>query len=124
MEIGQTYTSSRLVTAEMLAINVGSGDLPVLATPAMIALMENAAMLCVSDSIPADSTTVGGHMNCSHLHPTAEHQTIKATATLVAIEGRKLTFHVVASDDKGMISEGTHVRFVVGRERFMSNLQK
>ncbi len=122
MQVGQTHSSETLVTADLLATNVGSGDLRVLSTPAMMALMENAAMLCVAPSLPDDSTTVGSRMNSSHLRPTAEGQTITATATLLNIEGRKLTFAVTASDGKGIIGEGTHVRYIVNRQRFMANL--
>ncbi len=122
METGLTYTSEATVTADKLAVNVGSGDLGVLATPMMVALMENAAMLCVADSLPIDATTVGGRIDCSHLRPTAVNQTIKATATLTAVEGRKLTFRVTAYDAKGIIGEGTHIRYVVNRQSFMAGL--
>ncbi len=122
MEAGLTYTSTTAVTPDRLAGHVGSGDLPVLSTPAMLALMENAAMLCVAAHIPDGSTTVGSHISCAHLRPTAEGQTIRATATLTAIEGRKLTFRVEASDATGTIGEGTHVRHIVDRRHFLARL--
>ncbi len=122
MQVGQTHSSETLVTADLLATSMGSGDLCVLSTPAMMALMENAAMLCVSPSLPDGNTTVGSHIVCSHLRPTAEGETITATATLLSIEGRKLTFAATASDSKGVIGEGTHVRHIVNRQRFMTIL--
>ena len=67
IEIGQKYTSELTVTDAVTAIKVGSGDLPVLATPMMMALMENAAMLAVKDELPDGCTTVGGHIESSHL---------------------------------------------------------
>lgn len=122
MKIGQTYTSQLLVEERHLAINVGSGDLPVLATPVMVMLMENAAMKSVADTIADDETTVGARVSVSHLRPTPLADTVNATATLVEIDGRKLTFRVIAEDSKGLVGEGTHVRYIVNRERFVSKI--
>ena len=122
MKIGQMYTSQLLVEERHLAINVGSGDLPVLATPVMVMLMENAAMKSVADTIADDETTVGAQVSVSHLRPTPLADTVNATATLVEIDGRKLTFRVIAEDSKGLVGEGTHVRYIVNRERFVSKI--
>lgn len=122
MEIGKKFVSTMVVEERHLACQVGSGDLRVLATPVMLALMENAAMLCVADQLDAESTTVGGHIAASHLKPTGIGHTVTATAELTAAEGRKLTFKVSASDEEGLIGEGEHLRFVVGRERFMKKV--
>lgn len=123
METGISYTSQACVTEHLTAIHQGSGDLPVLATPAMVALMENAAMQCVATHLPSTETTVGSLIETTHLRPTPVGQDIRATATLTAIEGRKLTFRVETSDAKGTIGEGTHVRYIVSRERFMEKLK-
>ena len=123
MEIGKKFVSTMVVEERHLACQVGSGDLRVLATPVMLALMENAAMLCVADQLDAESTTVGGHIAASHLKPTGIGHTVTATAELTAAEGRKLTFKVSASDEEGLIGEGEHLRFVVGRERFMKKVK-
>lgn len=122
MEIGQTYTSTLQVSEKDLAINIGSGDLRVLATPAMMALMENAAMKAVKDTVGEGNTTVGSYIESTHLKPTALGKTVKATATLTAIDGRKLTFSVTASDEDGIIGEGTHVRYIVNVSKFMGKL--
>lgn len=122
MKIGQTYTLQLLVEERHLAINVGSGDLPVLATPVMVMLMENAAMKSVADTIADDETTVGAQVSVSHLRPTPLADIVNATATLVEIDGRKLTFRVIAEDSKGLVGEGTHVRYIVNRERFVSKI--
>ena len=122
MEIGLTYTNELKVTDELTAAHVGSGDLPVLATPIMIALMENAAMNAVIDELDDESTTVGASVEATHLRPTPLDDIVKATATLEAVEGRKLTFKIVARDSKGIIGECTHVRYIVNIEKFMSKL--
>lgn len=123
MNIGKCYTSQTIVTADKCASTVGSGDLDVFATPAMVALMENAAMLCVASDLEEGSTTVGSAITTSHLRPSPIGATVEATATLTAVEGRKLSFKVVATDEKGVIGEGEHTRFVVDRVKFMAKLQ-
>ncbi len=121
METGLTYTSTVVVSKENVAATMGSGDLNVFATPAMVALMENAAMSAVADELPEGSTTVGAMMNTTHIKPSAVGDTVSA-AVLKEVEGRKLTFEVRAQDSKGVIGEGTHVRYIVDKEKFMSKL--
>jgi len=104
------------------ASQVGSGDMDVLATPMMLALMENAAMLAVDQDLPEGSTTVGAYIESSHVKPTPVGAEVYAMAELVKIEGRKLEFHVVAKQDDDVIGEGHHIRYVVDRERFLSKL--
>lgn len=122
LETGLTHTSSLTVTEALTAKAMGSGDLPVLATPAMMALMENAAMTAVVPELPEGSTTVGGHIESSHLKPTPVGAEVKAEATLTKIDGRKLYFTVKAMQGDTVIGESTHLRFIVDREKFMSKL--
>lgn len=122
LEAGLSARSTTTVTAENTAAAMGSGDLPVFATPAMVALMEHAAMEAVAGELPAGSTTVGSEMNASHLKPSKLGAEITATAVLTAVEGRKLTFNVGARDEGGVIGEGVHIRYIVDRERFMAKL--
>ena len=119
---GLNYTSRTEVTLANCAVTAGSGDLEVFATPSMVALMENAAMNAVAAALPEGSTTVGAQMNTTHIKPSAIGAEVTATATLTAVEGRKLTFAVKAEDDKGTIGEGTHVRYVVDKVKFMAKL--
>ena len=122
METGLSYTSTLVVTQEKTALAVGSGDMPVLATPMMMALMENAAMLAVAPQLAEGETTVGGQIESSHLAPTAVGKTVSATATLVKAEGRKLFFEIEAYEGEKFLGKGTHLRFIVGRERFMGKV--
>ena len=122
LETGLTHTSSLTVTEALTAKAMGSGDLPVLATPAMMALMENAAMTAVAPELPEGSTTVGGHIESSHLKSTPVGAEVKAEATLTKVDGRKLYFTVKAMQGDTVIGEGTHLRFIVDREKFMSKL--
>lgn len=123
METGLSFTSSLKVEKQHTALEMGSGDLEVLATPTMVALMENAAMKAVANDLSEEETTVGGMMNTTHIKPSAIGEEISATAVLVEVEGKKLTFSVEAKDSKGnVIGQGTHIRFIVNRERFLSKL--
>ncbi len=122
MEIGLKYQSRVVVSEDNTALNLGSGDMEVFATPAMIALMENAAMNAVAEHLDAGATTVGTMMKSSHIKASAVGATITAEAELVAVEGRRLCFVVKAWDEKGTIGEGEHERFIVDRERFLSKL--
>lgn len=120
---GLKYTSKVVVTEAVCASAVGSGGLDVFATPSMVALMENAAMNAVAPFLPEGSTTVGSEISTTHVKPSPLGAEIQATATLTAVEDRKLTFDVEACDGNGTIGKGTHVRFIVDVERFMSKLK-
>ena len=114
MEKGLTYTSKVKVTQANTALALGSGDMEVFATPALVALMENAAMKAVQPELAFIETT--------HVKPSALGEEVSATAVLENVEGRKLAFKVTASDTKGVVGEATHIRYIVDRERFMSKL--
>lgn len=122
LEKGLSARSAATVAAGNTAAAMGSGDLAVFATPAMVALMENAAMTAVASELPEGSTTVGAEMNVTHIKPSGLGAEITATAVLTEVEGRKLTFNVGARDAEGMIGEGIHIRYVVDRAKFMAKL--
>ena len=115
--------SAATVAAGNTAAAMGSGDLAVFATPAMVALMENAAMTAVAGELPEGATTVGAEMNVTHIKPSGLGAEITATAVLAEVEGRKLTFNVGARDAEGLIGEGIHVRYIVDREKFMAKVK-
>lgn len=117
-----TYTSKSDVSMAMSAKALGSGDMEVLATPAMVALMENAAMLCVASSIESTQSTVGISIEVIHSRATAINKKIEATAEITNIDGRKISFEITAIDEKGVIGTAKHDRFIVDREKFLSRL--
>ena len=92
LQQGLQHVSQLTVTDAVTAVAMGSGDMPVLATPAMMALMENAAMLAVADHLPEGSTTVGGHISASHIKPTKLGDTVTATAEFEGEEPFEVTF--------------------------------
>lgn len=123
MKIGDKGTVTVKVTKENCASAIGSGALDVFATPSMIALMENAACEAIKASLQPGESSVGTKVNISHLKASALEDTITATATLTEIDGRRLVFEVFANDSKGVIGEGTHERFVINVEKFLSKLK-
>ena len=123
IEKGKKYESRYVVKAEDTAANVGSGELPVLATPTLIAWMENAAMLTVAKDLSDNETTVGGMISVSHLRPSSIGTTVEISAILTDVNGKKLTFSLRAKDSSNVIAEGEHIRFTVDKERFMSKVK-
>lgn len=101
---------------------MGSGDMEVLATPAMVALMEYVAMNEAARYCEQGQTTVGVTINVAHTRATPLGGDVRATAHLLGQEGRKLSFEVVAMDERGEIGRGAHVRVIVDREKFLAKL--
>ena len=120
MEIGIKHTVTEVVTLDKTAEKVGSGLLPVYATPSMIALMEKCASECVAPYIEDGKSSVGTMLNVKHLAASPLGIKITCTATLTEIDGRRLVFSLEASDEKGLIGEGTHERFIIDIDRFMA----
>ena len=120
MEIGKSYTVKIKVEEKDTAKVVGSGTLLVLATPKMIALMEEAAYKCVAEDIEPGTSSVGTLMNVKHLSATPVGMEVSATATVTEVDGRRISFKVEAYDETGIIGEGVHERFVVAEEKFIS----
>ena len=120
-EQGNSFSQSIQVTESQTATHYGSGLLPVFATPALIALMENTAMQLVS--CPEGSSSVGISIDMQHLKACRIGAFIHCTATISAIEGRKYTFGIVATDsDNEIIGKAIHVRVIVDIDKFMSKI--
>lgn len=124
LKTGLVGTATTLVNEHNTAKAMQSGSLPVFATPAMVALMEEAACNAINEHLEAGTTSVGINLNISHDAPSPLDREIVATATLTAIDGRKLTFDVEVADDRGLIGKGTHQRFIVNSEKFLQKAQQ
>ena len=116
-----TFSVTLKVEEEHLACSMGSGSLMVLATPEVVALMENAASQLADKIINDDElTTVGTSISINHISPTPLGAEITATATLNKVDGRMYSFDVVAKDEKGEIANGSHTRVVVNAIKFQT----
>jgi fluoroacetyl-CoA thioesterase len=123
MKIGLTATAVETVLYTNIASALGSGNLAVYATPAMVALMEKASCNTINPYLESGSSSVGISMNITHDSATLPGKIVTATAELVSIDGRKLTFKVSATDEYGIIGKGIHERFIVNKEKFMAKLK-
>ena len=119
LPIGLKGQAETLVTEENTAAAMGSGLLPVFATPAMLALMEKAAADSVQPFLPEGQGTVGTRRSVSHLAATPIGLTVRAESELIAVDRRKLRFSVRAWAGNELIGEGEHERFVIDNARFL-----
>ena len=102
-------------TAESLR----SGDVPMLGTPRLVGLVEEATVAAIRDHLEPGMTTVGMRVQLDHLIPTPVGETVKADATVERVEGRRLTFTFSVTSNRGLVSAGRVVRVVVNRDRFI-----
>lgn len=121
--VGLKGRSDTVVTPSNTADAVGSGLVPVFATPYMIALMENAAAGALLPYLAEDEGSVGTHLDVSHDAATPIGMKVWAEAEVTAVEGKKITFLVSAFDEAGPIGKGTHERFIIKPERFLAKTQ-
>ena len=123
IEVGMKGRAETVVTQDNTAQAVGSGLVPVFATPYMIALMENAAVNAVQAQLAPDEGTVGTRLDVTHDAATPIGMRVWAEAEVTAVEGRKITFAVAAWDEAEKIGGGTHERFIIKPERFLARTQ-
>ena len=120
---GLTGETERVVTEADTADRWGSGLVPVFGTPALVGLMEGAAVQALAGHLPPGQTSVGGRIDLRHLAPTPVGMHVRAHAELLKIEGRRLVFHVEAWDEVERIGEAAHERFVIDQERFVAKAE-
>ena len=124
LAIGIRAERDVLVTAENTARALGSGGLPVYATPAMITLMELCAAESVLPYLPEGSSSVGTRIDVKHLSATPVGITVRCETELVEVDRRRLVFACKAFDDAGLIGEGIQERFVVDNAKFMEKTEQ
>ncbi|MDR1239460.1 MAG: thioesterase family protein [Treponema sp.] len=124
LQPGLAGEKTEAVTDGNTADSWGSGGLPVYATPAMIALMEGAAVNAVDRLLPAGWSTVGTALNVKHLSATPAGLEVRAAAELLEIQGRRLRFRVEAFDGVDKIGEGCHDRFIIENGRFLKKVSE
>ncbi len=117
--VGETSVT---VTDRLTAALHGSGLVPAYATPAMIALMENASVAAIQAYLDPGQTSVGIEINVKHLAATPVGMKVRARAEVTAVDGRRVSFQVQAWDDREKIGEGTHVRAIVDDARFKERM--
>lgn len=124
LEPGLQATVEETVTEDMTAERLGSGDVPVLGTPAVLALVEAAAVAAVADALEPETTSVGTSVELDHLAPTPIGSTVTATAALAEVDGHRLRFRFEVTDAAGPVARGEHVRVIVDRDRFLDTARR
>lgn len=114
----ENFVIEKVVTEDMLAVNVGSGSLRVLATPTVVALMEEASTKLADTFLDEGLTTVGTMVEIQHISPSPIGAKIKVESKLISNDGRSFKFEVTAYDNACMIANGTHNRVSVKSEKF------
>lgn len=122
METGIKGIQEIIVTEELTAAHIGSGLVKVFATPMMIALMEKTCASSVEPFLEAGQGTVGTHVNVSHSAATPVGMKVHCESELVEVDRRRLTFRVTASDERGIIGEGMHERFIIDSAKFQAKV--
>lgn len=124
LKVGDKFTSELVVEEKHTAAAFGSGSIYVFSTPMMIGLMENAALKCADLGLETEFSTVGTYVDIKHLAATPMGQKVTATAELIEIEDKKLIFKVEAFDEQEKIGEGTHGRYIIHIEKFLSRVNQ
>ena len=124
VSVGMKGRAEAVVTQGNAAVTAGSGTLPVFATPWMCALMEKASWTAVAPGLEPGESTVGTRLNITHDSATPLGLKVWAESQVTAVDGRRIEFQVTAYDERGLIGQGTHERFVVADDRFLAKAQR
>lgn len=122
LELGIKGQQSVVITNDKTAAEMGSGTLPVFATPAMIALMEKTAMLSVAEELSENQATVGTNLEIAHLAACGLGTTVTCESELIEIDRKRLVFSVTAYDGETVIGKGKHERFIIDTVKFMEKV--
>lgn len=123
IQVGLVAEATATVDGHLLATTMGSGSVAVYATPAMVALMEAAAVDALASVLPEGQSSVGIALDIRHLAATPPGQQVRARAEVIEVEGAKIKFQVQAWDEHELIGDGTHTRYVIDIARFLRRTQ-
>ncbi len=121
---GLTGEASMEVRVGNTAIEVGSGSVPVFATPMLVAIMENAAINAIAAHLPQGTSSVGTRVDCRHLAASPIGMKVTARAELVEVDRKRLLFQIEAFDEEEKVGEGQHERFLIDLEKFLGRSEE
>ena len=124
IEVGRTYQSQTRVEEWMTAEKAGNKGVPVLSTPMLFQLVEEAAMQCVAPLLDADEISLGTHVDLTHLASTPVGLIVRTEVEILKVDGRRIEYAFTAFDEREKIAEGTHERYVASRETFRERLEE
>ena len=123
LEVGMKYEIDRVVTENDTAAKAASGSVEVLATPVMIAWMEEASLRLAQKELEEGFTTVGTEVNIKHLKGTLVGKTVKVLSTLKEIDRKRLVFDVEVIEEGVAVGTGSHTRFIIDTAKFYEKLK-
>ena len=124
IDVGRTYQSQTRVEEWMTAEKAGNKGVPVLSSPMLLQLVEEAAMQCIAPLLDADELTLGTHVDLAHLSPTPVGLIVRTEVEILKVDGRRVEYAFTAFDEREKIAEGTHERYVTSREKFRERLEE
>jgi fluoroacetyl-CoA thioesterase len=124
IEAGSTYQSQTRVEEWMTAEKAGNKGVPVLSTPMLLQLVEEAAMQCVAPALDPDEVTLGTHVDLTHVASTPVGLIVRTEVEVLKVDGRRIEYAFTAFDEREKIAEGTHERYVTSREKFRERLEE
>lgn len=124
LNVGMTFTQSKIVSENETAAMLGSGGIDVFSTPMLIAFMENTAYKLVQEHLKPEDSTVGISVNIDHLKANLVGDKVKCTAELTNIDGKKLDFSIIVTCGDDIVGKGSHSRFIINIEKFLNKLKK
>jgi fluoroacetyl-CoA thioesterase len=124
IEVGRTYQSQTRVEEWMTAEKAGNKGVPVLSTPMLFQLVEEAAMQCVAPLLDADEISLGTHVDLTHLASTPVGLIVRTEVEILKVDGRRIEYAFTAFDEREKIAEGTHERYVASRDKFRERLDE
>lgn len=122
IEVGMTASVDFTADAATTAIALGSGDVPVLGTPKVVALVEEAAVAAIAGALDPAQTSVGTSLSIDHRAPTAVGSSVEATAVVTSVDRRSVSFAVTVTESDRTVAVGTHSRAIVDRTRFLESV--
>jgi fluoroacetyl-CoA thioesterase len=121
IDVGLTAQVAHTTDGSSTAVAMGSGDVAVLATPKVVALVEEAAVAALASALGQGETSVGTAIDLEHLAPTPLGGSVTAMATVSWVDVRRIGFDVVVRDDAKVVARGSHTRVIVDRDRFLAS---
>ncbi len=123
LKTGMIFEVKNKIDASRTAVALGSGGYPVAATPYLVLAVENAAYRLAQAELPEGESTVGTLMNFEHLRATPEGMDVTARVELTEVDGKRLVFSFEVHDERELVARGSHERFIVKTEKFLSRAQ-
>ncbi len=124
IDVGRTYQSQTRVEEWMTAEKAGNKGVPVLSTPILLQLVEEAAMQCVAPLLDAEEITLGTHVDLSHIAATPVGLIVRTEVEVLKVDGRRVEYAFTAFDEREKIAEGTHERYVTSKDKLRERIQE